>query len=420
MKDYNLFLNALEKLISFKSVLDVPSDNAPFGEENKKALDYFLGLAKSFGFSTVNYDGFAGEVSFGEGDEIGIIGHLDVVPAGEGWNTDPYKLTKINDVFFARGITDDKAPTLLCLFALKELKDSGIIPNKKFRLFLGLNEESGWKDIDYLKTKTVLPNQGFSPDADFPAIYSEKGPARIEFSIPTSKKISNFFGGTVANAIPDYAFIEGEIKLSLIEKYNLKLNGNKIESFGKTAHGSKPELGINAIKPLFLYLNELENGTYSNVVNFIFNDIKKISKTVSEEGKTTFSPNLVRTKGEFITLTVDMRIPPLLDLIDFIPTLNSFNIDYKVLSYRAPHLANKNSAFVLALVSSYNEVMGENLSATACSGATFASVFNEGVAFGIEFPSKNFHIHEPNEFLPEKDLLKAYDIYKTAIFKLAK
>ena len=89
--------------------------------ENKKALHYFLNLAKNFGFETKNYDDYAGEIIFGEGEEIGIIGHLDVVPEGEGWNTPPYELTKIDGIYYGRGVSDDKGLTLMNLYALKAL-----------------------------------------------------------------------------------------------------------------------------------------------------------------------------------------------------------------------------------------------------------------------------------------------------------
>ena len=73
MKYFNQYIDDLKTLISFKSTLGAPEDNAPFGAENKKALDFFLSRAKDFGFKTINYDGYAGEVIFGKGEEIGVI-----------------------------------------------------------------------------------------------------------------------------------------------------------------------------------------------------------------------------------------------------------------------------------------------------------------------------------------------------------
>ncbi len=421
MKDFSLFIESLKKLISFKTVKEAPMSLAPFGNQNRLALEYVLSLAESFGFKTINYDGYGGEVYFGEGEEIGIIGHLDVVPEGHGWNTDPYELTLKDGVYYARGVADDKGPTLACLFALKELKDLGVSPKVRFRLFFGVNEESGWKDVEYLKTKTCFPKKGFSPDGNFPVIYAEKGPARIDFFIPILTEITEFSTGVnVANAVPSYAFLKGKIDRSIANELGLKINGDKIESFGVAAHGSKPSLGKNAVKPLFEYLNKQTSGAYKDIIDNLFNDKAGIGKIGNETGYATFSPNLVKILGEEIVVSVDFRVPAKLDLDDFIPILNSFNLKYEIKSYRKPHYVDPKEPFVETLLSAYNKVTKRNDSAVTCSGATFSSVFEKGVAFGGEFPWSNTKIHEPNENFSEKDFLLLYEIYKTAIFELAK
>ena len=188
MDNFNQYVKDLATLISFRSVLEPATKQAPFGEQTAKALEFCLQLGKDFGFETINYDNYAGEIIFGEGEEFGIIGHLDVVPEGIGWNTPPYTLTKIDNIYSGRGIDDDKGPLLACLYALKTLKDKGIKPNKKFRLILGCNEETGWKDIDYLKTKTQWPKIGFSPDGAFSVSCAEKGVLRTTAKTPKLKK----------------------------------------------------------------------------------------------------------------------------------------------------------------------------------------------------------------------------------------
>ena len=161
--------------------------------------------AREMGFETINYDNYAGEVCFGEGQEIGIIGHLDVVPVGEGWQTNPFELVEKDGFLFGRGVLDDKLPMLLVLYALNELKNSGEKTNKRFRLFLGCNEETGWKDLDYLKSKTTMPEYGFSPDGNFPVCYAEKGIYIIKVQIPKLKNFSSLSGGTVINAVCAHA-----------------------------------------------------------------------------------------------------------------------------------------------------------------------------------------------------------------------
>ena len=190
MENFDSFYRDLEKLISYKSVKGERKNNAPFGEEIKNALRFFLARAEELGLNTVNYDDYLGEVYVGEGEEIGIIGHIDVVPAGSGWNTDPFSLTEKDGTYYGRGLSDDKTPLLTCLYILKELKDSKKPLKKKFRLFIGCDEESGWQDVEYAKTKTVFPTFGFSPDGDFPVSYAEKGMAIATFYFDKPKFVN--------------------------------------------------------------------------------------------------------------------------------------------------------------------------------------------------------------------------------------
>ena len=201
MQNYDEFLTYLHELISIKSVEGVAEKDAPFGNGAKNALIWFLNLAQSFGFKTVNYDNYAGEIVYGEGQEIGIIGHLDVVPEGTGWNYPPFALTVKDGYLIGRGVGDDKGASLMTLYALKELKESGKKCNKKFRFFVGTNEESGWKDVAYIKTKTVFPEYGFSPDGNFPVSYAEKGFYYVKVNIPPFKNFGTITGGTVINAV---------------------------------------------------------------------------------------------------------------------------------------------------------------------------------------------------------------------------
>ncbi|MBO4251153.1 MAG: dipeptidase PepV, partial [Clostridia bacterium] len=89
MKNSEEFIKNLGELIAIESVEGKAEKDAPFGAEVKHALTWFLNLAERFGFKTVNYDNYAGEIIYGNGQEIGIIGHLDVVPVGTGWNFPP-------------------------------------------------------------------------------------------------------------------------------------------------------------------------------------------------------------------------------------------------------------------------------------------------------------------------------------------
>ena len=175
----------LAKLISFKTVLHQydPKAEAPFGEENKQALKFILETASHEGFTTYNDRNYAGHIEFGKGKEtLGILAHLDVVPVeGQTWDTAPFHLTIRENQLFGRGVMDDKGPLVAAYLAMRMLKDQGFQPNKKIRLIMGCDEESGSRCLSHYFQNQPLPEFGFSPDAEFPLIYGEKAHMQYNF-----------------------------------------------------------------------------------------------------------------------------------------------------------------------------------------------------------------------------------------------
>ena len=102
LRKADAFIEAnMEDIIKdIKAVVDIPSvkseaeTGAPFGREIRRALDKALEIAGRMGFKTVNCEDYLGYAELpGEKEAyIGTIAHLDVVPAGNGWNTDPYDM----------------------------------------------------------------------------------------------------------------------------------------------------------------------------------------------------------------------------------------------------------------------------------------------------------------------------------------
>lgn len=422
MQNYQQFFNDLKKLVSYNSVQGEATKNAPLGETVRSALECFLEIARVMGFETINYDNYAGEIVYGKGKEIGIIGHVDIVPAGTGWTTDPFTLTEKNGFLFGRGVCDDKGPMLATLYALKELKESNTSCNVKFRLFVGTNEETGWQDVKYLSTKTTMPEFGFSPDGNFPVSYSEKGVYVLSFQLPQQKNFFELMGGTVVNAVCAEASVRSKktIDMTLAKKYGLKVNGDKITSYGRAAHGSAPENGENAFKNLFAFMSECGEklGEY---VSYLFNDTLKIMMLNTEQGNVTFSPDLITNEGGKTCLLCDCRVPaPLSFEKDVKPLFDKMGLKYTYTEKHPPFMVDKNCTFVKTLVDAYNEATGERAEAVKMSGSTFARAFKQGCSFGFEFPTENNHMHEPDERISVESLNKGYNIIKTALFNLAK
>ena len=404
MENYSEFLKDLSALVAFPSVQGEKTKDAPFGKEVKSALEYFLNIAKNFGLETINYDNYAGEVTFGEGEEIGIIGHLDVVPEGNGWKTPPYNLTEKDGVLYGRGVGDDKAPLLLTLYILKELKESGFTCNKKFRLFAGCNEETGWKDAEYLKKATRLPVYGFSPDGNFPVSYAEKGICIIEFTLNKFKNFNNVSGGTVVNAVCGKATAKGVINEKALKDCDLTAENGVILSVGKSCHGSRPEQGVNAMEKLFRYMIACGENLQTEY-EYLFKNKFGFYNLKNEQGDVTFSPDIIKEEEDGVKILCDMRIPAPFTEKDVIPLLDKSGLNYSLTVKHPPMMVEKDGDFVNTLINAYNNVTGEKALPISQSGSTFARVFEKGVAFGPEFPNKPSTIHEPNECIEVFDLL---------------
>ena len=318
--DIQNFKKDLAKLISIKSVQGISTPNAPFGEEVRESLEWFLQKGRSFGFNTINYDNYAGEITFGGGEDFAILVHLDVVPASGNWDNDPYTLTEKDGKLIGRGVLDDKGPALLMLYVLKSLKDANFKPNKKIRLIVGCNEETGWGCIDHLKRLGVMPKVGFSPDSDFPVIFAEKGIAHVEFTFDCDSRLTKIYGGSAKNMVCDYVNFTCPVDEILAEKFNIKINGKVLESFGVTAHGSQPQKGVNAIKNTLDYLSSL--GIVSkDIKDLLFENQTGILNLSDDSGHLTLSPNIIEKNDEYLSIVCDIRYPALMKYEDLLKEL---------------------------------------------------------------------------------------------------
>ena len=124
----------MQELIRIRSVRDRPEPKAPFGRGPALALEKTLEIAEGIGFDVVNLDGYIGYAEYGSSVEyVAVLGHLDVVPEGDGWLYPPYAAEIHDRKIYGRGSTDDKGPVIAALYALKAIKDSGLGLSKKVR-----------------------------------------------------------------------------------------------------------------------------------------------------------------------------------------------------------------------------------------------------------------------------------------------
>ncbi len=396
----NAIVDAVCELIKFKSVsVETNQPGIPFGEECKKALEYTLNLAENLGFTTKNLDGFCGYIEFGEGDEIvGIIGHLDVVPAekSDGWTTDPFNPDIRDNKIFGRGAIDDKGPVIASLYAMKAILDSGKSLHKRVRLILGLNEEKNWKCIaHYKQVGEETPSIGFSPDADFPCIYAEKGILSIRlrhpFSIQNQEILDIDCNHNALNVVPKYC--------SITLKDNLLGTTSKLEFTGVSAHAAHPDLGENAITKLIEHLNiQLDKTLTENNFTFLqklyeiglldITSPKFLSNLPIEDesGILTSNVGFLGYENDLLEIGLNLRIPvntslaeikqKYLNLTKIFPDLQvSFTAE------QSPLYVPKDSYLVKTLTNIFNQKSGLHENPIAIGGGTYARAFPNCVAF---------------------------------------
>ena len=435
-------IKLLEDLISFESVLDEynPNSDAPFGVENKKALEYLLNTANNDGFITKNVDNYAGHIEYGSGEEIlGILAHLDVVPVNkEEWDSYPFKLDIRDGKMFARGTIDDKGPLVCAYIAMKILKDTGFKPNKRIRLIAGCDEESGSRCLEHYLSKEDKPALGFSPDACYPLIYGEKGMLSYDITGElVDDVIVEFVCGTRYNIVPSEA--KCKLNINLDNEYNEFLNkynyNGKIENgyyiaYGVAAHAMCPENGVNAAYILFKFLNEYSESKLAKFMDkYYLDDVygKKLGYYIYDEDMKHLTSNLaiVEINNNIFKLGVNCRVPLDSQLTVIEKCLKAVcdenGFKCKIFNKSNRHYVSPNSELVQALMKSYQAVTNdyENKPITI-GGGTYAREIGNAVAFGPLFVGREDVCHIANEYMYIEDFIKSIEIYINAIYELCK
>ena len=409
----------------------------PFGRENAECLRAFLALAESFGFATKNYDDYVGEILFGEGEEFAILAHLDVVPAGGGWTYPPFAAV-VNDTLSAGGVTgkkiwgrgtmDDKGPAVAVLYALKALKDEGFCPKRKIKFILGCNEESGWQCMRYYNAHAVMPKEGFTPDADFPAIYAEKGILHLLLSFPLLGNDCLYLeGGTAANMVCD----EVNARISKQAGNALALFQNPVagttlsydnttgllHAKGKSAHGSTPDKGANALYAVLAFLGNFDEGA-KRAYEVLAQDCFGLQNLQDETGVCTLSAGRACLKNNCLQVTLDVRFPATMAKDVVLDKFMQGGVPATILHEQPPLYNSPNDTLISTLMGVYNQITGKTQAPIAIGGGTYARALKKGCAFGPEMEGDEATIHQPNEYITFDRLKLLLKIYYEAIKRI--
>ncbi|MFK9091134.1 dipeptidase PepV [Bacillus salipaludis] len=454
-------LKDTQGLLHIKSLLDEEhtSTEAPLGQGVKEALDFMLNLGEKDGFTPKNVGNLAGHLEFGEGNELlGILCHVDVVPEGDGWTSDPFGAEIRDGKIYARGALDDKGPTMAAYYAMKIVKELGLPLKKRVRMIIGTDEESNWRCVEHYFKHEEMPTLGFAPDADFPIINAEKGIADFdmvqkesaESGAEANIEVVSFVSGKRYNMVPDHAKAMLSVKeqqeevvqqfiafMKQVEmEYNYHVQNEEVilEVIGVSAHGLEPRNGKNAGLFLaeFLFKQALDAKAahyFQFVSRYFFEDSRGVnlgvaySDEISGEltinpGKLSFTPESGGRIGMTCRYPVTNKMEATKAKLDALLLNEGFVIEN--FSDSKPHHVDEQEFLIQTLKKVYEEQTGEKAELIAIGGGTYARSLKAGVAFGPLFPGRPDIAHQKDEYMYIEDLVKATAIYAQAIYELAK
>lgn len=461
-------LNDLAEIIKIQSVLSEPTLGAPFGENCKAALDWFLLKAKSYGLETGSDDGYYGWAQVGDGEGlIGILCHLDVVPAGSGWSHDPYSLVNEDGYLYGRGVVDDKGSAVVALHILKALKQNNVKLKNRIRLIVGLNEENGSLCIKRYRATAELPKLNIVPDADFPIISSEKGIAHINLQFAPdeffNENIADIAAGNRPNVVPDLCtvqvkphsflakqiqefssgkqdnslFFHSEITSKLIAEFckptdfSCHYFPDKIilEARGIAGHAMAPEKGENAFSKMIILLQALKgtvkactlDSAYMLICNSLATEKLGIADSCKLSGDLTMNIGIAKLVENALILTLDIRLPitsKIDDVCSKILAKMPSGTSLRVQHFSPNLFIDPTSQLVQTLLQVYQNITGEKAYTVQSGGGTYARELPHSVAFGPTFPGAITNIHNADECISVTEFYKLYDIYYAAIMQL--
>ena len=433
-------LNNLSKFVAINSVYDekTVSKENPFGRGVSKALKFMEDLARKDGFEVNNYDNKVVEIIAGEGRNITILAHADVVPAGTGWDQDPFMVVDHGEYLTGRGVADDKGPLLCAYYAMKAIRDNHMMGNYQIRFIVGGNEESGSKGVEHYfqKLKKPQPDFGFSPDAEYPLIFAEKGIINFEvkkkFAI---KRIHSIKGGVASNSVIEKCVVTMDydpefVKYLADNKFDYKYEKDEQDLLvvtlnGKAAHGSTPEEGFNAgmaavdALATFYKQKDLEQiyRLFSNLQGYGL-DAYGIS---DDMGHNSVNVGLISWEDKAFSMVVNFR---------YVDTCNPEELKERIKEICKPFTVSilgeskllfypKESTLIQTLMNAYQQETGDfTTKMKAIGGGTYAKEANNVVAFGMEMPDWDSKMHSPGEQVRKADLIKSLSIYARAIHEL--
>ncbi|ULX51373.1 beta-Ala-Xaa dipeptidase [Cupriavidus taiwanensis] len=463
-------IDVLGKMVALRTVREekIAQHENPAIVEFGKMVE---GMAREFGLAYRNVDNRVFEVTLPGGgkDTFGILTHADVVPAvaeewvlDDGTKLDPFRMTRIGDLLYGRGTIDDKGSIAAVLYAMKTVKESGVPLERSIRLMIETTEETGGDGMKYYRQHTTLPEYNVVLDSKYPAVVAEKGAGTltVSFGIKAADDkrapsqadskgpaIVAMRGAASANAIPETATarIAGgdpaavtaaleQARADFVRRYtprgkfsiDVKRAGNDVEVkvTGASAHGSRPEEGVNPLPRLALFLRasgvRFAENHYLNAVSYL-NDLYGLDYLGNRMdvayrdpfmGPLTMSPTLVRERGEYVDVVTNVRMPR-----GRTPDELGGKITKRIFGWAATHgpveikydqgnwmARDPKGAWLSTLLNIFGDTTGLEAKPVSTAGSTTAKLMPNAINFGPAMPGKKYTAHNAREYKEVADL----------------
>ena len=428
------------------------------------------GMAKDFGLEYRNVDNRIFEVKLpGRGNqEFGILTHADVVPVvadewvlDDGTRLDPFRLTRVGDYLYGRGSIDDKGSIATVLYAMKTVKESGVPIDRTIRLMIETTEESGGQGMKYYRASTPLPDYNIVLDSKYPAVVAEKGSGALKASFALepalagnapagAATITAMAGAATASAIGQTATarLEGADPVALAAQLEAakagflqttipqggtfaidiaQAGGNAItiKVTGASAHGSRPEEGVNPLPRLALFLQEsglaLQPNGYADAVRYMVDLFgldylgHRMGIAYSDDfmGPLTASPTTVFVKAGRVEVTANVRMPrgntpealtqATTDKVKAWAATRQVQVqvDHQQGNWMA---RDPKGAWLSTLLNVFGDITGLEAKPVSTAGSTTAKLMPNAINFGPAMPGKKYTAHNAKEFKEVPDL----------------
>lgn len=379
--------------ISATEIAQITSDLVRFDTTNppgneRQAVEYIADTLKPFGFEChfIEHEAqrstlLATLKSSGERGALVFNGHVDVVPVGaESWQHPPFAGVIENGRVWGRGSADMKGGIASMIAAAKAIAQT----NFPLRGDLVLAATAG-EEVNMMGAQSLV------------ALPSSHNWQAVIISEPTSNQ------------------------LGLAERGVLWL---EITTHGKTAHGSTPELGINAVMMMVKVLSEFEKLEIPFQPHSVLGNFTRSVNTIQGGVKVNVIPDQCSVMVDMRTLPGQDHIKLLHSLEDFLARLEGeiahLKASIRVVHELPPAETSPDAAAVRKFLSAANNYCGLQIPIAKVPFATEAAIFVPALRVPtlILGPGNPALAHQPNEFIEISEMEKAAKLYLAAAVEM--